>query len=339
MKTKSVYKYLFLIFLFQSHIVSADSNDAVPVNINVVTAGTLSNLLGVQVNVVKQLTVTGYLNGTDFNTIRKMTNLTVLNMTDAYIVSGGGCYWPFESPNYYTSNNEIGENLFSNLINLTSLTLPNSIVLIREGAFYGCNKLVKMDIPVSVKTIDRYAFYLCTGLDSISIPDNVISIGASSFELCTGLRILSLPNSDLSIGEKAFNRCTGLKKIYCKTILPPTIDSNTFNDLVKSQCTVFVPEGTLQTYKSAIGWAEFPNITDGRFSLVRNQKASDIQVYVNRSAVIINGANLGDEVTVYKTSGVLVIRKKVMDSSIKIDLQNNNLYLVKIANRIFKVVL
>ena len=66
MKTKSVYKYLFLIILFQSHIVSADSNDAVPVNINVVTAGTLSNLLGVQVNVVKQLTVTGYLNGTDF---------------------------------------------------------------------------------------------------------------------------------------------------------------------------------------------------------------------------------------------------------------------------------
>jgi len=309
------------------------------ISLNVAEAGTLSTLLGNNADYIGDLTLTGSLNGSDFKIIRKMANLTILNIADATIVSGGGCYWPFENSLYYTTNNVIGFALFSNLSNITSLTLPKNIVSIRDDAFYGCNKLTAITIPDDVTSIGAHAFYNCTGLDSISIPENVESIGNAVFGNCSGLRVITIPNNNLLIGERAFERCTGLKKIYCKAMIPQTIDLYTFDYLEKSQCTLYVPEGTFQSYRSAWGWQEFPNVTDGIQSSVNNQKVSDIQVYVDKNAIILNGINSGNEVSVYSTSGTLVFRTKVTESNVRIEMPVNNLYLVKIANNTFKVAL
>lgn len=41
-----------------------------------------------------------------------------------------------------------------------SVTIPNSVRSIEEGAFYGCQDLTEIFIPTSVTTIKNYAFFI-----------------------------------------------------------------------------------------------------------------------------------------------------------------------------------
>ena len=52
---------------------------------------------------------------------------------------------------------------------LTSLTIPNSVTSIGEGAFFGCSSLTSITIPSSITSIGKYAFDNCTNLTTISL--------------------------------------------------------------------------------------------------------------------------------------------------------------------------
>lgn len=56
---------------------------------------------------------------------------------------------------------------FSNCINLTLVTIPNSVTKIGENAFLNCSSLVTITIPDSVKIIDSSAFQDCTKLTTV----------------------------------------------------------------------------------------------------------------------------------------------------------------------------
>lgn len=60
-------------------------------------------------------------------------------------------------------------------------TIPNSVTVIGDFAFYNCIDLASVTIPGSVTSIGEYAFGGCTSLTSIIIPDGVTSIGNSAF--------------------------------------------------------------------------------------------------------------------------------------------------------------
>ena len=58
----------------------------------------------------------------------------------------------------------------SGMSNLTSVTIPNSVPSIGDGAFCGCESLTSVTIPNSVTSIGWGAFYYCTGLTSMEAP-------------------------------------------------------------------------------------------------------------------------------------------------------------------------
>ncbi len=69
-------------------------------------------------------------------------------------------------------------------------------------------------IPNTVVNIKELAFSMCTGLTSVLFPSGLKSIGAASFMLCTSLTTVTLPASVTSIGDNAFYICDSLSKAY-----------------------------------------------------------------------------------------------------------------------------
>ncbi len=76
---------------------------------------------------------------------------------------------------------------------LGEVVIPSSVIFdgktysvteIADSAFYLCDELTSVSIPNSVITIGRNAFMGCSGLTSITIPNSVIAIGESAFGNC-----------------------------------------------------------------------------------------------------------------------------------------------------------
>jgi len=95
----------------------------------------------------------------------------------------------------------------------TSFEIPDSVEIIGENAFSGCDGLTNIIIPDSVEIIGENAFSGCDGLTNIIIPDSVEIIGENAFSECVGLTNIIIPDSVESIGISAFLNCYGLTKI------------------------------------------------------------------------------------------------------------------------------
>jgi len=97
------------------------------------------------------------------------------------------------------------------------LTIPNSVIEIRDYAFYECRKLRSVFFGNAVNYIGKYAFD-STGLTSVDIPNSVTLIDQGAFRTCYSLRSVTVGNSNTSInntgtsiGYEAFYGCRGLE--------------------------------------------------------------------------------------------------------------------------------
>lgn len=157
------------------------------------------------------------------------------------------------NPNYQFSGNllipdvikgkqvtRIGERALSGCTGLTTVTIPNSVIIIDNYAFSGCTGLTSITIPDSVTSIGSQVFSGCTGLASImgsatntnlvatqANPSSFIvnitsgtSIGNSAFRGCKGLKSVTIPDSVTSIGQEAFYNCTGLTSVTIPDSVP-----------------------------------------------------------------------------------------------------------------------
>ncbi len=86
-----------------------------------------------------------------------------------------------------------------------TITLPEGLITIEDGAFNGCTSLTNVVFPETLLRIDNYAFENCSSLTAISIPNN-LSVGYSVFANCTSLRSVALLKTTETISEGAFSR-------------------------------------------------------------------------------------------------------------------------------------
>lgn len=96
---------------------------------------------------------------------------------------------------------------------LLSVDLPNSLIDIRMGAFFGCFSLEYIKIPQNVTTIGNGSFIGCKMLTNIELPDGLCLIDNSTFDGCTNLKYIKFPASLNEIGRYAFYG-SGLETIY-----------------------------------------------------------------------------------------------------------------------------
>ena len=97
---------------------------------------------------------------------------------------------------------------------VTSVTIPDSVTAIHDGAFANCSQLTNISIPNSVTSIGFSAFEHCTSLKSITLPSSLRSISEALFFCCSQLTTIHIPDSVLSIQDYAFENCTSLETIH-----------------------------------------------------------------------------------------------------------------------------
>ena len=107
----------------------------------------------------------------------------------------------------------IAATAFENSSSLTSITIPNSVVMIGERAFWNCSNLTSVTIGNSVTSIGSTAFRDCSCITSIIIPNSVTSIGEDAFSGCSGLISITIPESVTCIENYTFTNCSSLTSV------------------------------------------------------------------------------------------------------------------------------
>ena len=83
---------------------------------------------------------------------------------------------------------EIGSYALSDETGITGVTIPSSVLTIKEDAFSRCTSLGSVTFEGNgLRTIENWAFNRCTSLTSITIPDSVVSIYVNAFSNCNNL--------------------------------------------------------------------------------------------------------------------------------------------------------
>ena len=123
----------------------------------------------------------------------------------------------------------------NNLTNLVSLSIPNTIQKIYgSNAFAGCGNLTSLTLPDLVSTLAQGAFYNCSSITSLHLPNNLAYLeGASTFMNCASLRSITLPAGlTTNIGKNMFAFCSSLSSVTFAGTLIPSVSTNAF-----VQCT------------------------------------------------------------------------------------------------------
>lgn len=165
---------------------------------------------------------------------------------------------------------------------ITAIINWGTLEVIKDYAFYGCEKITSVTIPKSVGSIGGRAFNLCFNLTNVIINEGVTSIGDSAFWSCgyeTGTTPTSkftdvvIPSTVKYIGYTPFagnlfddNGAAVDKLCYLKTLTvlattPPILSADssgsTLGNLSYFDTIIIVPKGCSNAYKSADGWKEY----------------------------------------------------------------------------------
>ena len=160
------------------------------------------------------------------------------------------------------TNVSIGSFAFNFCLSLISVTIPDGVTSIGNNTFQNCYSLASITIPDGVTSIGAYAFQNCSSLASITIPDGVTSIRNSTFQNCYSLASITIPDGVTSIGTYAFGSCYGMVEYHFLSTTPPTLATSAFQN-IQSDCTIYVPTESLESYQTATNWSAYASYMVG----------------------------------------------------------------------------
>lgn len=107
---------------------------------------------------------------------------------------------------------EIGQWAFRYNSEINSVTIPDTVEIIRESAF-SHTSISEIIIPNSVTALEGYVFSGCQNLEKAVLPENIAEIGENLFSECSKLKDVNIPKSIVSIPANCFSQCISLKNI------------------------------------------------------------------------------------------------------------------------------
>ena len=163
-----------------------------------------------------------------------------------------------------------------------------------DGIYYALLNDVDKTVVMTFKGRNAYE-YMGEYSGDVVIPStityrnetySVVSIGRRTFEDCNELVSVTIPSSVKTTDYSAFFYNNALNAIVMESATPPTIYESSFYGVDRS-VPIYVPAGSVDTYKSAPFWNEFTSIVEHGTQLYRWK------------ATFHNTAFTGDDMYVY----------------------------------------
>lgn len=182
---------------------------------------------------------------------------------------------------------------FYKLPNLRSITIPSSVERIDENVVVGCNTfsyiygpyasadnkcavidghlcllakqgLKNYTIPDNVHYIESGVLSDIEEIESVELSDSVCEIDGSCFNNCPNLKNVVLPLFLKRIGEYSFYG-SPIETIYCRSNRPPFREDNdnTFDRPFIDNIKIFVPEQSVNQYRTAPFWKKYSENIEG----------------------------------------------------------------------------
>ena len=137
-----------------------------------------------------------------------------------------------------------------------AVTLPDGLESIGIYAFYGCTSLTAIRIPGTVKTVGDNSFYGCSALASLELAEGVKELGSLAFQNCSALTQVTLPASLTKVGIDVFAG-HGPSIVFTSLATTPPSHSGGSPLGEVDGVTLYVPQGSLEAYKTAFGWRDY----------------------------------------------------------------------------------
>lgn len=217
---------------------------------------------------------------------------------------------------------QVGSSAFSELEELTSVTLPGTVTKINDYAFDSATNLKTVKMSKNVTYIGHWAFRNCYNLENLELPDSLTFIGNYCFDKNYKMTKITLPAKLKNIGGYAFEGNPQLKTVYSLATTPPEVKKGyldgeeiytIFDDNNYADRVLYVPAGTVDAYKLTFGWNQFPEIHEINSTGVQNPTSANADFKVaacgNKAISVTTAAPA--TVVVYDLAGHLLCRKAV----------------------------
>ena len=156
-----------------------------------------------------------------------------------------------------------------------------TVTTVADECFENDLELTSVSLPNTVNEINNYAFYDCRKLTRVNIPDGVADINYCAFGSCFALQSITIPASVNWIAQNAFSGCDALTSVTCKATTPPECAGQScFTSAAYNNATLYVPTASLEQYQQSSVWQNFSNIV-----------ARDYDFEANGIYYIITGPN------------------------------------------------
>ena len=106
----------------------------------------------------------------------------------------------------------------------------------------------------------RYGIEAIKEMRELVIEDGVGIIGNEAFADIKTLNTVTLGKDVRKLQERVFYNCYNLTAIYNYRKTPASATSNTFEEVDKYACTIYVMAGSEEMFRSATGWKDFYSI-------------------------------------------------------------------------------
>lgn len=251
---------------------------------------------------------------------------------------------PFQSVTLHADVTLPSNNPFSDKSSLIQVVLGDKVTKVHSGMFSNNTNLTDVTMGKNVTEVGDRAFSGCSALTKLNFGESVRTIGAGC-AANSGLSEVRIGAKTEKIGAEAFGS-NPLDAVYCYAAVPPVCGDKTFNGVDTFNCTLNVPEASVDAYRTAPQWEDFFDIKGLKDDEIgtgitspddAEGSAEDVKIQSTDDGMILTGCR-GQHVMVLTVSGQMVFESAAAQGDVRISLPEG-VYILRIGTCSMKVMI